>query len=209
MITLEHEYVRQFILIWIYIFYWSGVWRSTCIFGMEIDKLSQYFKSKSSQNHFIIIIRWIKYIYLRDWNQVGFICTIFRLIMYMVVHGNLHAGVTLVSKKTKTNKNYLMGHVAPSHPQGHHPRPYLPVSTARLMTAHPLDASTGNRPWIKPQRPDPVTGCRDNGPNSGHAATCPITVTTQLHTATSAYFSNNSHTSVELKHTKISLFIYF
>ena len=55
------------------------------------------------------------------------------------------------------------------------PRPYLPVSTARPMTRHPLDASTGTRPSIKPQRPDPVTGRQDNGTNSGRAATCPIT----------------------------------
>ena len=33
--------------------------------------------------------------------------------------------------------------------------------------------------------------------------------TTQLHTVISVYFFNKSHISVELKHTKISLFIYF
>ena len=33
--------------------------------------------------------------------------------------------------------------------------------------------------------------------------------TTQLHTVINAYFFNNSHISVELKHTKLSLFIFF
>ena len=53
-------------------------------------------------------------------------------------------------------------------------RPYPPVSTARPMIGHSLDASTGTGPSIKPQRPDSVTGCQDNGPDSGHAATCPF-----------------------------------
>ena len=107
----------------------------------------------------------------------------------MVIHGNLYAGVTLVSQKQKQIKaiecyepihehnSYfnLMGHGAPATTRATISRPYLPVSTARPMVGHPLTASTGARPPIKLQRPDTVTGRLDNGPNSGHAATCLIT----------------------------------
>ena len=100
----------------------------------------------------------------------------------MVIHGNLYAGVTLVSKKQKQIKTIecyepihehnsyfnLMGHGAPATTRATISRPYLPVSTTRPMAGHPLTASTGARPSIKLQRPDP-------GANSGHAATCPIT----------------------------------
>ena len=51
-----------------------------------------------------------------------------------------------------------MGHVAPSHHQGHHPAPHHLVSTAQSMIGHPLDASTGTQPSTKPQRPAHVTG---------------------------------------------------
>ena len=121
----------------------------------------------------------------------------------MVIHGNLYAGVTLVSikqKQIKTIECYepihvhnsyfnLMGHGAPATTRATISRSYLPVSTARAMAGHPLTASTGARPSIKLQRPDPVTGGRPTinqaaktrpcdgggGTNSGHAATCPIT----------------------------------
>ena len=107
----------------------------------------------------------------------------------MVIHGNLYAGVTLVSQKQKQIKTIecyepihehnsyfnLMGHGAPATTRATISRPYLPVSTARPMAGYPLTASTGARPSIKLQRPDPVSGRLDNGPNSGHAATCPIT----------------------------------
>ena len=107
----------------------------------------------------------------------------------MVIHGNLYAGVTLVSKKQKQIKTIecyepihehnsyfnLMGHGAPATTRATISRPYLPVSTTRPMAGHPLTASTGARPSIKLQRPDPVTGGGGGGANSGHAATCPIT----------------------------------
>ena len=94
----------------------------------------------------------------------------------MVIHGNLYAGVTLVSKKQKQIKTIecyepihehnsyfnLMGHGAPATTRATISRPYLPVSTTRPMAGHPLTASTGARPSIKLH-------------NSGHAATCPIT----------------------------------
>ena len=90
----------------------------------------------------------------------------------MVIHGNLYAGVTLVSKKQKQIKTIecyepihehisyfnLMGHGAPATTRATISRPYLPVSTTRPMAGHPLTASTGARPSIKLQRPDPVRG---------------------------------------------------
>ena len=105
----------------------------------------------------------------------------------MVIHGNLYAGVTLVSKKQKQIKTIecyepirehnsyfnLMGHGAPATTRATISRPYLPVSTTRPMAGHPLTASTGARPSIKLQRPDPTLW--GGGANSGHAATCPIT----------------------------------
>ena len=46
-----------------------------------------------------------------------------------------------------------MGHVAPSHHQGHHPAPPPLVSRAQSMTVHPLDASTCTQPSTKLHRP--------------------------------------------------------
>ena len=51
----------------------------------------------------------------------------------------------------------LMGHVAPSHHQGHKPVPHFLVSTAKLVRVHLLDTSTGTQPSTQLQRPDYVT----------------------------------------------------
>ena len=104
----------------------------------------------------------------------------------MVIHGNLYAGVTLVSQKQKQIKTIecyepihehnsyfnLMGHGAPATTRATISHPYLYSPTDGRA---PADSINGRRPSIKLQRPDPVTGRLDNGPNGGHAATCPIT----------------------------------
>ena len=101
---------------------------------------------------------------------------------YMVIHGNLYAGVTLVIKKTKTDKNnrvLLANSYAPDDraPAGQ-----------RVPTVYQA-AKAGH-----------VTGRRDNGPISGHATTSPIPDNSVIYSYQGILFQQHSHISVELKH---------
>ena len=81
------------------------------------------------------------------------------------------------------------------------PHPYLPVSTA--------DRWSGTC-WTHQRVPDHQSS-RGGGIMAQTVAMqrhAPLQ-TTQLHTVINAYCFNKSHISVELKHTQISLFIYF
>ena len=144
----------------------------------------------------------------------------------MVIHDNLYAGVTLVSKKQKQIKTIecyepihehnsyfnLMGHGAPSHHQGHHLAPLSPSLYSPTDDQEQLGTRWQHQrvPYHQSSHKDQILwrGARIMAQTVAMQRHAPLQ-TTQLHTAINAYFFNNSHISVDLNIKNFIVYLFF